>query len=75
MICAGAVLELNTVWMLAFITLGVMTFINLVAILRLSPKVVQCLKQYERDSKKQPTPVSATVGETETMPQDVTTCS
>lgn len=48
MACLGAVLELNTVWILAFITLGVMTAINLISILRLSPKVAQCLSTYEQ---------------------------
>jgi alanine or glycine:cation symporter, AGCS family len=75
MTCAGAVLELKTVWMFAFITLGVMTFINLVAILRLSPKVVKYLKQYEQSDTKQPIPVSEAADATETMPQAVKTCS
>jgi AGCS family alanine or glycine:cation symporter len=44
----GAVKEANLVWTLGDIGVGIMAWVNVVAIILLSPKAIGALKEYER---------------------------
>jgi len=52
MVFLGSLTTGNTAWVLGDIGVGSMAWINLVAILLLSPKALQALRNYEKDKKK-----------------------
>ena len=55
MLCAvvfGAVKEANTIWTLGDIGVGIMAWVNVVAIIILSPKAFSALKDYERSVRR-----------------------
>ena len=47
----GAVKEANTVWTLGDIGVGLMAWVNVVAIIILAPKAFAALKEYENSIK------------------------
>lgn len=56
MLCAvvfGAVKEANTIWTLGDIGVGIMAWVNVVAIIILSPKAFGALKDYERSVRRE----------------------
>ena len=55
MLCAvvfGAVKEANTIWTLGDIGVGIMAWVNVVAIIILSPKAFKALKEYEKSVRR-----------------------
>jgi len=48
----GAILTLTTVWAVSDVLVGLMTVINLVALVRLAPTVARVLRDYERRSDR-----------------------
>lgn len=53
----GAVMELNLVWNLADVFMGIMALINIVVIAILSPKAIAVIKDYYRQRKEGKNPV------------------
>lgn len=54
---AGTVVDADTVWGLVDIGIGMMVWINVIAILLLSPIVFRCLRSYEKQEKEGEEPV------------------
>ena len=48
----GAVKEANLVWTLGDIGVGLMAWVNVIAIILLSPKAIRALKEYEQLIRK-----------------------
>lgn len=57
MVFLGTVIEAGTIWNLADIGVGMMAWINIIAILLLSPVVFRCLRSYEKQEKEGEEPV------------------
>lgn len=56
-IVIGAIVTLQTAWSIVDVCMGIMTAVNLTAIVLLSPKVVTLLKDYKRQKKEGKNPV------------------
>ncbi len=59
---AGAVLELEVVWALADVVMGLMALVNLVAIVLLGRWAIGALRDYEAQTRRHVDPVFRTVG-------------
>lgn len=57
MFFGGAVIKASTIWKLTDIGIGIMAWINIVAIILLSPIVFRCLRSYEKHEKEGKEPI------------------
>ena len=52
MVLAGALLSFNLIWSLADMAMALMTLVNLYALIRMTPRVLVLLRDYEKQRKK-----------------------
>jgi len=57
MVFVGSLYEARTMWDLGDIGVGTMAWVNIIAILLLSPKAFKALKSYERQKKEGKDPI------------------